>query len=526
MAKEKDGQRVAAYDETDGQLAVAAGRSFAWRAFVIRRSAILLLLVFFGAVYATTLNSYGMFMWDEAEYASLARSVVRGEGFTISGEPNSLRPPVLPLAAAASMLLYSGGQNTVDTIVKLPNLAFSLLALFVVYWCATTVYEQMTGLVAATFLGVSPSFWLATPFFLTEIPFMAFFTAAVVFFYLGLYRHQRYFSWSWLCWGIAFLTRYTAVLFAPIVGLFLVLAFCTRNPEVRQRIGSSHFFIGPCVGLLVLVPWLFRQQFTFGNALVGMQQAAVQLQVYRPDVSMPWYFYLSRLPGMFSPGVAALALIGAVWTVWKRERFGMHCLGACVVILGWMSCYRYKEVRLAMVILPFMAIVAAVGLMKPFFPMQMSLRSYAILTLLLVGFFVLNFRATRPVFQARVTLGYPSFLEAMRFLREHSSPDARVLGANHPQISWYADRHARDLPAEPQLQEMLENSEWVVLSNFERGQKSYARDLDKKVTPADVQEGNAAVFRDRRFRTVLIRSSLLRKRLQQAEGLERVPEPD
>jgi hypothetical protein len=71
MAKEKDRQRVAAYDETDGQLAVAAGRSFAWRALVIRRSAILLLLVFFGAVYATTLNSYGMFMWDEAEYALL-----------------------------------------------------------------------------------------------------------------------------------------------------------------------------------------------------------------------------------------------------------------------------------------------------------------------------------------------------------------------------------------------------------------------------------------------------------------------
>jgi 4-amino-4-deoxy-L-arabinose transferase-like glycosyltransferase len=479
----------------------------------MRQSAILLLLVFFAVVYATTLNSYGMFTWDEAEYASLARSVVRGEGFTISGEPNPLRPPMFPLAAAVSLLLCGGGQNTVDTIVKLPSLAFSLLTLFVVYWCATTVYEQMTGLVAATFLGVSPLFWLSTPFFLTDIPFIAFFTAAVVFFYFGLYHHQRYFSWSWGCWGIAFLTRYTAVLFAPIVGLFLILAFYTRTPEVRQRIWSGHFFLGPCVGVLMLVPWLLRQQFTFGNALVGMQQAAIQLQVYRPDVSMPWYFYLMRLPGMLSPGVAVLALIGAIWTVWKREWFGAHCLGACAVILGWMSCYRYKEARFAMAILPFMAIMAAVGLTKPFFPMQGSLRSWAVLVPLLVSLFVINFRANRPIFRSQVTLGYPSFLDAMRFLREHSSPDAEVIGANHPQISWYADRRARDFPDEPQLKEMLENSDWIVLSNFERGQKSYARDLDKKVTRADVQEGNAVVFRDRRFRTVLIRSSLLRKRL-------------
>ena len=508
MTKKKDRQRFVPHGETDSHLVVATDQGFAWRALVIQHSAILLLLIFFGAVYAATLNSNGMFMWDEAEYASLARSVVRGEGFTISGKPNSLRPPVLPLAAAASMLLCGGSQ---DTIVKLPNLAFSLLALFIVYWCATTVHDQMTGLAAATFLGVSPSFWTSTPLFLTEIPFLTFFTAAVVFFYFGLYRHQRYFSWSWLCWGIAFLTRYTAVLFAPIVGLFLILAFRTRNPEVRQRMWSKHFFLSPCAGLLVVVPWLFRQQFTFGNALVGMQGAATQLQVYRPDVSMPWYFYLVHLPEMFSPGLTVLLLTGIMWMVWKRERFGLHCLGACIVILGWVSCYRYKEVRLVTAILPLMAIVAAAGLTKPFFPTQVSLRSYAVLTFLLASLFAVNFKTTRPTFQHRITRGYPSFLEAMQFLREHSSPDAVVIGANYPQIYWYADRYALDLQDEPQLKEMLESCEWVILTNFERGQKRYARDLGKKVSQADVQEGNAAVFQDRRFQTILIRSSLLRK---------------
>jgi len=503
-------QKQAPKNETDSRLAVTIAPDFSWRATVIRHGPILLLLGFFGVVYAMTLNSNGMFMWDEAEYASLGRSVVRGEGFAISGKPNSLRPPVLPLAAAASMLL---GRSSQDAVVKLPHLAFSLLALYIVYYCAMTAYDRTTGLVAATFLGVSPTFWTSTPLFLTEIPFMAFFTGAVMFFYFGLYRHERYFPWSWLCWGLAFLTRYTALLFGPIVVLFLILALCTRNQDVWRRIRGPSFFLSPFLGLAVVLPWMLRQQFTFGNALVGVKQSSTQLQVYMPNVSMPWDFYLAQLPEMLSPGLALSLLIGVVWAAWKRERCGLHCLVICAGILVWFSFYRYKEVRQITSILPFMAVLAAVGLVKSLFPVRLLWRSVAILTLLLAGIFAMNFRFTRPTFQYRATLGYPSFLDAMQFLREHSSPDALVVGANYPQIHWYADRRALDLPREDRLKEILESSEWVILTNFERGQKSYAHELVKKISQADVQEGDVAVFRDSQFTTFLIRSSLLRKRL-------------
>src|SRR5437870_1076657 len=112
---------------------------------------ICLLLLFFGVVYAITLDSHGMFIWDEAEYASLARSVLRGEGFAISGTPNPLRPPVLPLAAAVSMLLCNSSR---DIVLKLPNMFLSLLALFLVYWCARTQFGSVTGCVAAALLGL------------------------------------------------------------------------------------------------------------------------------------------------------------------------------------------------------------------------------------------------------------------------------------------------------------------------------------------------------------------------------------
>ena len=60
----------------------------------------------FGILYSFTINSYGMFLWDESEYASIGRSVLRGQGFAVSGVPNELRPPFLPLAGAATMWLF------------------------------------------------------------------------------------------------------------------------------------------------------------------------------------------------------------------------------------------------------------------------------------------------------------------------------------------------------------------------------------------------------------------------------------
>jgi hypothetical protein len=258
---------------------------------------------------------------------------------------------------------------------------------------------------------------------------------------------------------------------------------------------------------------LIRQQITFGDALVGMKQAAIQLQVYQPGVSMPWFFYVTHIPQMLSLFLTVLLLLGIAWAVWKREWFGLHCLLVFVGLIVWFSCYRYKEVRIVTSALPFMAVLASVGLTKPLFSTFPSPRSYAILALVLGSIFVMNFTTTRMTFQHQVALGYPSFAQAMQFLREQTSPDAVLVGANYPQIYWYADRHAIDFPNEDKLQEILEQSEWVVVTNFERGQKSYVRKLITKVSHTDVQEGNVAIFDDSQFMTFVIRSSLLRKRL-------------
>jgi 4-amino-4-deoxy-L-arabinose transferase-like glycosyltransferase len=393
------------------------------------------------------------------------------------------------------------------------SIALCVFALLVTYWCTATAYDPLTGMIAVTLLGISTAFWRASGLLLTEMPFMAFFTGAVVCFYLGLHRSERWFHASWLCWAAAFLTRYTAVLFACIAVAFTLAALLQRAPGARERIRSRAFFIAPCLGIAAVAPWLARQYAVFGDPFVGAREAATQLQRFMPDMAMPWHFYATAMPELLSVPVFLAVLLGTIWASVRRDGFALHCLAACLIVLTWMSFYRFKEPRMAMSVLPLLAIVGAAGLARTPRGTPSPLRVVAVPLVALAAAFILQLYTMRQSISSTVTLGYPSFLDAMQFLRAQSPPAAVVIGANHPQIHWYADRTAMDLPERPNLKDALDRSAWIVLTNFERGQKEYAGDLVRYVTRADIEARDAAIFQDVQFTTVLLRSSLLRERL-------------
>ena len=459
-------------------------------------------------VYATGLHAYGMFMWDEAEYASLARSLLHGNGFSVGGEVNYYRLPMLPAMTAIWMALTG---READWILKIVSLVSALGVLGLVYLVVHKLYDLATAVSAALLLAFFPQFWFSVPKLLTEIPFMVWFTGAVFFLYFALYVSPRWLYLSAVLTVLALMTRYTGVLFAPIAILFLFIRFARKPEEAWVFLCSREFLLSTFLAIILMLPWLIRQQLAFGDPLIGFRYASSQLSWYEPGVSMPWSYYLSALPQMLTvPGVA-LVLAGLALAICRTDRFALHCALVVGVILLWHSFYRYKEPRLIMAVLPFLAVLGALAVSRIVSPQNRMLRYAVILSLLLLVAVPSQFMERRGLRQQH-TLGYPSFLDAMQYLKRVSRPTSVILGASWPQIAWYADRRVIDYPARKEgLDKLPANVEWAVIVNFERGQKPYVTQLRNELNNADFIRGDAVEFHDAVFSTLLVRMRLLRR---------------
>ncbi len=411
---------------------------------------------------------------------------------------------MLPLSGALSILL---GGKADDLAVKRASIGFALLALLVVYASAASIYDATTGALAATLLGLSPWFWVTTNNFLSELPLLAFFCVAVVALYHGCYTSSRAFYLAWIGFGLAFLTRYTALLFGPVALTVMIVAWMSGDLPTRRRLRSVDMWVSPLVAVVLLAPWFIYVQRVSGNVASGILRASSQLTVYLPDVSMPWHFYATTLVRMISIPAALLIGIGALVMVVRRDRFATHCLAIALGIVIWFSCYRYKEARLISAALPLLAIVAASALAT----LSRLSRWHSTAAF---GIAALTFVLSEPVstfnIRTRVTLGYPSFMDAMDYLKENSSPGSLVVGPNPPQIWWYGERHTLDFPERERLIDALDRAEWVVITNFERGQKRYVRDLATRLDRSQLGPSDMRWFRDDQFTTLLVRARALR----------------
>lgn len=464
----------------------------------------LVIAIVFGASYLLELRSFGMFVWDEAEYAAIGRSVARGEGFAISGRPNALRPPVLPLSVAAA-LTVRGGQS--DAAAKIPAPCFALLALAVVYGLVWRVSGPIAASFAAWSLAICPEFWMRAVLLLSEMPFMAFHTASVGAFFLAVHRNPRWLYAAWVFVALSLLTRYTALLLGPT--LILISAFeLVRDRRAALRLARSRpMWLGPLLGLALLAPWLLREWIVFGDPLIGAKQSANQIPAYTVAV-MPWDFYFRAIPYAASWPVAALGGAGLALALLRRRALGYYALAAVTVLIGWHMQYDFKSVRLMVPALPFLAI--GVGLLHQELAAKRKRLAGLGLggTLLIAG--LSNHARVQTAFQGQLALGEPSFLEAMAHLRASTPPDVTVASSSVPQVHWYADRRVVDLPStEAELIQHLEEVDWLVVTDFERGQPAYLAVIARELEGGGYPSYAVRAFHDSQFQTMLVRSEWL-----------------
>ena len=131
----------------------------------------MLLLMGFASAYVLALDASQMMIWDEAEYASLGRSLANDGAFTITGDANYYRLPVVPMSSAVAQSAFGDRSNFV---ARLPTPIFAIACLAWIYFVVARVYDGWSALLAVCLLGSFPAFAESTGRLMTEIPFMFF----------------------------------------------------------------------------------------------------------------------------------------------------------------------------------------------------------------------------------------------------------------------------------------------------------------------------------------------------------------
>lgn len=290
---------------------------------------IILLAVIFavsGLYCALFFNGY-LGLSDGNDYAGLARSVIRGEGFQLGHlyplafafsdnipQPNNMWAPGYPVFLAAWFMIL--GMS--DTAVLVATIFSIWLLIFAVYMLAGRLVGEKWALLAAALTGLSQTM-LATALEGSPEPLTAALLVLSVYTMLSN-KNRTGIILSGVFFGLAVLTRYQLIVLALPLLLFLS----------DRKLKSLVSWLG--ILFLILAPWLVRNYVVFGNPLFtlqtygeftkGMGHLNYYYYTYRSFTPMSFSYALSHFPFYVFKKFAAGILFFSWWTMVVLNFFG------------------------------------------------------------------------------------------------------------------------------------------------------------------------------------------------------------
>jgi len=194
------------------------------------------------------------FWWDESEYLNM------GKYFSKSLEMNlnAQRPLLFPLLIAGGYLL---GLDVVG-IRFLTVLIPSLLTVLFVYLLGKEMYDQKTGLIAASMMSL---YWLLL-FNTARVhsdPLGLMFNAGMLYFFWRGWvkeRSTKYLVLAGIFGGAGFMTRIAALLVPIIILIYVLITERTKILKYKKQVLASVI-----VAFLVVIPYLLWVKKTFGS---------------------------------------------------------------------------------------------------------------------------------------------------------------------------------------------------------------------------------------------------------------------
>ena len=275
-------------------------------------------------------------VWDSAIYVAMGKHL-----FSLGniGLWEVLRPPLIPIITG---LIWKSGLPIVP-FSRLIHFALTLGGSMIIYRQLKKIFDYRTAVYTLSVLLSMPVFISNTTTLLTGI-----ISALLITVSLNMYVQNRR-KFSGTLSGIAFLTRFPAVLISPAIGIYEVIENRNQPVEAFKHLVIYAVPVAALLGIYFVLNYLY-----FGNPLEPITSG---LSVPPSDASSIFgIFYLTQLA---TNPLALLAVPGAYWLVRAREKQYYPYLVSLGVFFIFFEAYHHKEVRYALAFLPFIAVSAS-----------------------------------------------------------------------------------------------------------------------------------------------------------------------
>ena len=296
---------------------------------------ITIIAVLFFVAKLLTLGFYKIVWWDSAVYIGMGKYIY---SFGAAGLWEPLRPVMWPLILG---VLWKAGMNVI-LAGRILEIAIGSLCILLTYFIGKRVFNEKTGLLAAVFLALSPTFFFFSGIMLAEIV-STFFSLLSIY----LMLRKKYF-FSGLILALAFLARYHQLIaFAAAV---LALSIPFEKKTIKNAFKLIIGFSVPMAFILIL------NQILYHNPLLPFLQ---YLSVYHYTGglhSYPLDYYFVEL---FRENFLYLLFIGGLLKIPIRE-YGKNLVSISFLLLFiFFNVTNQKEIRLIIAFLPFLYLLAA-----------------------------------------------------------------------------------------------------------------------------------------------------------------------
>lgn len=324
------------------------------------RFALPLILVAFVALELALLLTNQPAWWDEGIYVGMGKSLFSNDS---AGMWEWFRPVALPVVAGVGWLVGFGLAQ-----LRLLVVLSALATIYLTYLIGRRVFGDKTGLLAAALLAFTPLFAGHAFLFSTDIP-STFLALLAVYILTKAISNARVF-YAGVLTGLAFVTRFPQALLAIVVVVTLFAKLFSKNGKAAKN-GRMEDLMFAAVfvasALLAVMPYFAFNQMTCvncGSVLAPLSEAQAIVSGYEWRYAWGYGYYAAELLAQNFFLVFSLVALPACLLAWKKDYRKFLVALAFLAFFAYFTILGHKEVRYALVFLPYLALLSASGLLS------------------------------------------------------------------------------------------------------------------------------------------------------------------